>query len=394
MMTMKNILKYAIVLLASALVLSGCQTESEKMDEHHFDNKLYLNASASTDEILVKQTGSKVEVTRSLTIGTALEAECDITAKLVAAPELLDTYKQAYYDETANILPSEMCVISDPVMKISKGANVSPEVSITFTNLDRLDRELVYIMPVKLTDIQGIDPLDSKTVVYYVFKGAALINVVADLTENRAYPEWKDGNVVNDMTNFTLECMVNFNKFGRQISTIMGIEGNFLLRVGDAGVPDNQLQVACSRNLTSSDLQFETGKWYHVAVTFASGRVTVYLNGVEKLAGNSGMWTVNFGAAHSDESSGKPRCFWIGYSYSSDRYLDGKICEARIWNRALSAEEINSANHFYSVDPSSEGLVAYWKFDDGAGNKIKDYSVNGNDLTVDSNPDWTKVSLP
>ena len=393
MMTMKNILKYAIVLLASALVLSGCQTESEKMDEHHFDNKLYLNASASTDEILVKQTGSKVEVTRSLTIGTALEAECDITAKLVAAPELLDTYKQAYYDETANILPSEMCEISDPVMKISKGANVSPEVSITFTNLDRLDRELVYVMPVKLADIQGIDPLGSKTAVYYVFKGAALINVVADLTENRAYPEWKDGNVVNDMTNFTLECMVNFNKFGRLISTIMGIEGNFLLRVGDAGVPDNQLQVACSRNLTSSDLQFETGKWYHVAVTFDNGTVIVYFNGVEKLTGNCGTSIVSLGAAHS-ETETSYRCFWIGYSYASDRYLDGKICEARIWNRTLTSEEINSANHFYSVDPSSEGLVAYWKFDDGAGNKIKDYSVNGNDLTVDSNPDWTKVSLP
>lgn len=393
MMTMKNILKYGIVLLVSALVLPGCQTENEKMDEHHFDNKLYLNASASTDEILVKQTGSKVEVTRSLTIGTALEAECDITAKLVEAPELLDTYKQAYYDETANILPSEMCVISDPVMKISKGANVSPEVSITFTNLDRLDRELVYIMPVKLTDIQGIDPLDSKTVVYYVFKGAALINVVADLTENRAYPEWKDGNVVNDMTNFTLECMVNFNKFGRLISTIMGIEGNFLLRVGDAGVPDNQLQVACSRNLTSSDLQFETGKWYHVAVTFDNGTVIVYFNGVEKLTGNCGTSIVSLGAAHS-ETETSYRCFWIGYSYASDRYLDGKICEARIWNRTLTSEEINSPNHFYSVDPLSDGLVAYWKFDDGAGNKIKDYSVNGNDLTVDSNPDWTKVSLP
>lgn len=393
MMTMKNILKYSIVLLASTLVLPGCQTESERMDEHHFDNKLYLNASASTDEILVKQTGSRVDVTRSLTIGTALEAECDITAKLVAAPELLDTYKQAYYDETANILPSEMCEISDPVMKITKGANVSPEVSITFTNLDQLDRELVYVMPVKLTDIQGIDPLDSKTTVYYVFKGAALINVVADLAENRAYPDWKDGSIVDNMSNFTLECLVNFNKFGRQISTIMGIEGNFLLRVGDAGVPDNQLQVAASRNLTSSDLQFETGRWYHIAMTFDNGNVKVYFDGVEKLSGNCGKTSVSLGAAHTDTEASSP-CFWIGYSYASDRYLDGKIAEVRIWNKTLSVDEINAPTHFYTVDPASDGLVAYWKFDEGAGNKIKDYSVNGNDLTVDSVPGWTKVSLP
>lgn len=390
---MKKTLKYSLVILSAASVLAGCKTENDRMDEHHFDNRLYLTASTSTDEILVKPTGSTVEVTRTLTIGTALTADCDITAKLVAAPELLETYRQAYYDETAVALPSEMCEIDEPEMKITKGSNVSPSVTIRFTGLESLDREQVYVMPVRLADVQGIEALSSKTSVYYVFKGAALINVAADLAENRAYPSWKDGSIVNNMTNFTLECMVNFNKFGRQISTIMGIEGNYLLRVGDAGVPDNQLQVACSRNLTSSDLQFETGKWYHVAVTFDNGTVKVYFNGVEKLTGNCGKNSVSLGAAHTDTESSS-RCFWIGYSYASDRYLDGKICEARIWNRTLTADEINAPTHFYTADPSSEGLVAYWKFDEGAGNKIKDYSVNGNDLTVDSTPGWTKVTLP
>lgn len=390
---MKKTLKYSFVLFAAALTLAGCKTESEKMDEHHFDNKLYLNASSATDEILVKQTGSAVNVTRTLSMSTALQADCDITAKLVAAPELLDAYKQAYYDETVNLLPEGKCEISENTLTISKGANASPSVEISFNGLEELDRDLVYVQPVRLTNIQGIEVLDSKTSVYYVFKGAALINVVADLAETRAYPSWKDGSIVNNLSNFTLECMVNFNKFGRQISTIMGIEGNFLLRVGDAGVPDNQLQVASSRNLTSSDLQFETGKWYHVAMTFSNGTVKVYFNGMEKLTGNCGKTSVSFGAAHSDTEA-STRCFWIGYSYASDRYLDGKISEVRIWNRTLSADEINAPTHFYTVDPSSEGLVAYWKFDDGAGNKIKDYSVNGNDLTMDSNPGWTKVSLP
>lgn len=390
---MKKTLKYSFILFAAALTLAGCKTESDRLDEHHFDNKLYLNASDATDEILVKQTGAAVNVTRTLSMGTALQADCDITAKVVAAPEMLDTYKQAYYNEDVLILPDGKCVISEPNLKINKGASVSPSVEISFNGLEELDRELVYVQPVKLADVQGIEALDSKTSVYYVFKGAALINVVADLAENRAYPSWKDGSIVNDLTNFTLECMVNFNQFGRQISSIMGIEGNFLLRVGDAGVPDNQLQVACSRNLTSSDLQFDTNKWYHVAVTFDNGTVRVYFNGVEKLNGNCGKSSVSFGAAHTNEDDGS-RCFWIGYSYAADRYMDGKICEARIWNKTLTAEEINAPTHFYTVDPSSEGLVAYWKFDEGAGNKIKDYSVNGNDLTVDSNPGWTKVSLP
>lgn len=390
---MENLFKYCFVLLAGAVILQGCQTESDRLDNHHFDNKLYLNTSAPSEEILVKQTGSAVNVTRTLNISTALQAENDIAATLKAAPELIDTYREAYYDDEAIALPDTMCVISEANLKITKGSNESPSTTISFSGLEHLNRDSVYVMPVKLDNVQGLDVLESKTVVYYIFKGAALINVVADLAENRAYPDWKDGGIVNGMTNFTLECLVNFNAFGRQISTIMGIEGNYLLRVGDAGVPDNQLQIASSRNLTSSDLQFETGKWYHVAVTFDYGTVKVYFNGVQKLSGNCGKTSVDLGQSHSNEDDGT-RCFWIGYSYASDRYMDGKISEVRIWNRTLSESEINAPTHFYTVDASSEGLVAYWKFDEGAGNKIKDYSVNGNDLTVDSVPGWTKVTLP
>ncbi len=390
---MKNILKYGFALLASAAVLQGCQTESDRLEKHHFDNKLFLNTSSATDEILVKQTGAEVNVSRTINISTALKAETDIEGVLKAAPELLETYRMAYYEDQARVLPSALCEISEPKLKITAGSNVSPSTEISFKNLEQLNRDSVYVMPVKLVDVKGIDVLESKTTMYYVFKGAALINVVADIAENRAYPSWKDGSIVNNLSNFTLECLVNFNAFGRQISSIMGIEGNFLLRVGDAGVPDNQLQVASSSNLTSSDLQFETGKWYHVAVTFDNGKVTVYFNGVPKLTGNCGKTSVSLGQAHTDESDGR-RCFWIGYSYSSDRYMDGKISEVRIWNKTLTEAEINEATHFYTVDTSSEGLVAYWKFDEGAGSTIKDYSVNGNDLTVDSVPGWTKVTLP
>ena len=122
--------------------------------------------------------------------------------------------------------------------------------------------------------------------------------------------------------------------------------------------------------------------------------VKVYIDGVEKLSGSLYMSSMDFGVEHSDESNGKPRCFWIGYSYNNDRYLDGYVSETRIWNRELTVEEINSANHFYKVEPDAEGLVAYWKFNEGAGKTIKDQTSYGNDLTVDSEPEWKAVTLP
>lgn len=47
--------------------------------------------------------------------------------------------------------------------------------------------------------VSGIDVLPSARSVYYIFKGAALINVVAGIAENRAWPDWKDASPVTNM---------------------------------------------------------------------------------------------------------------------------------------------------------------------------------------------------
>lgn len=382
---------FGIAALAAVVLSAGCTTEKAKMEEHNFDNRLFITASSSTEEILVKP--SVESIVKQLTVGTALKADTRITGLFAASPELLDTYKLSFYDEDAVILPESKCVISEPDFVIEEGSVSSTPVNVQFTDLAELDRETVYVMPVALKNVSGIDVLASKTVVYYVFKGAALINVVANLAENRAYPDFNDDSRFNNLTNFTMEALVRPNKFGKLISTLMGIEGHFLLRFGDAGVPDNQLQVACNTNQTNSDLQVQTGVWTHIAVAFDNGNVTVYMNGVPKLSENVGRSSVNLGAKHHNEEDGS-RVFWIGYSYAGDRYFDGDISEVRIWNRTLTKEEISAPLHFYSVEPDSEGLISYWKFDDEAGSVIKDYSSSGYDLKCDKNPFWNKVSLP
>ena len=82
------------------------------------------------------------------------------------------------------------------------------------------------------------------------------------------------------------------------------------------------------------------------------------------------------------------------FDLKDDRYFDGVVSEVRIWNRALTAEEIQATNHFYTIEPESEGLIAYWKFDEGSGTVAKDYSVSGYDLTIEKEPKWESVSLP
>lgn len=387
---MKLNLKNSALVLLAALTFVGCKNED--VDRHHFDNKVYISASTFTDELLIK--AGVTEASRQLQVATAKPAPEQIEVVFGVAPELLDTYRMSYDDKAAVLLPEECYLLEDPVSIISAGSVAGSPVTVEFSNMNLLDRDIRYVLPVTVRSISSLSLLPSAKNFYYVFKGAALINVVADLTQNRAYPEFPAGNPLTNLSMFTLEALVNCSQLNKQISTIMGIEGSFLVRIGDAGVPSNQIQIASSRNLTNSALQLELDRWYHVAVTFQSGNVKVYIDGVEKCSGNVGKSTVNLGVTHSDESDNKPRCFWFGYSYDGNRYLEGKIAEARIWTRALTAEEINAPLHFYQVEPDAEGLYSYWKFDDGAGSIVKDYTANGNHLKVDKEPIWTSVSLP
>ena len=97
---------------------------------------------------------------------------------------------------------------------------------------------------------------------------------------------------------------------------------------------------------------------------------------------------INFAVPHSDESDGKPRCFWIGYSYDDKRSFDGMMGEIRVWNKVLTAEEINAKDHFYKIDPASEGLVSYWKFND---NNTKDRSSRTIRATAST---WKRRTMP
>ena len=128
-----------------------------------------------------------------------------------------------------------------------------------------------------------------------------------------------------------------------------------------------------------------TNEWVHIALTFdaLTYEYNIYVNGkVQSTGTHKNIGLVNLGVSG----------FYIGRSYDDNRSLDGNISECRIWNKIRTKDEI--ANNFYAVDPASEGLVAYWKFNEGAGSIVTDYSGNGNNAVANSTLKWTEVSLP
>ena len=261
---MKNKLGFALCLLLAA-VFTGCKEDEE--GKHHFSNQVFISATSFTDDVFIKR--DNLDVTREescdVTVAMAQPRERDITVTFAEAPGLLEHYRMFYDDPTAELLPANggYYDFADISTVITAGMVESAPLTFAFTNLDNLpiEEKQRYVLPVRIVSADGMNILESARTVYFVFSKAALINVVAEMENNCAWPEWTaDTEAVKDMETFTLEALVYANSFDRKISTIMGIEDTFLIRLGDDGRPTNQLQVAFAKKVSEEETSPARGK--------------------------------------------------------------------------------------------------------------------------------------
>ena len=128
-----------------------------------------------------------------------------------------------------------------------------------------------------------------------------------------------------------------------------------------------------------NSLTLSTNTWYHVVATWDSGAATrkIYVNGELNTQEAGSQWYVSSGMR-------------IGTRSGADGFFNGLIDEVRIYNRALSADEVkqhydqtkrNFVTNTSNPNAWTNGLVGYWPFDgqyttstDGT----KDVSDNGN----------------
>ena len=207
---------------------------------------------------------------------------------------------------------------------------------------------------------------------------------VANINNNFFPVNWKSS--VSNLETVTVEWLMRADKWvtdqNNSVNTIFGIEGKWLLRIGDVGIGQNQLQLATNHGNNTPNVRFDANKWYHVAVVYdskSSKDVAYYVNG-ELVATGSG-----FATRAADLSR---ECF-IGKSYDNNRSFCGDIAEMRVWNTVRSASDIRAS--MYGFDGSDSSLLAYWKFDEGTGRTVKDHSGNGNDITANANISWKEV---
>lgn len=141
-----------------------------------------------------------------------------------------------------------------------------------------------------------------------------------------------------------------------------------------------------------------TGMWHHVMVTYDSTTPLLYVDGVSQAlaSGTSCTQTANAGAITQDTGT-----LTFGSRQGASQFLSGKVDELRVYNRVLSATEIqslytegggtkanSSASQAQGTGRLDSGLAGYWKLDDGSGTSVTDSSVNGNTGTLTNGPTW------
>ncbi|WCJ60887.1 FG-GAP-like repeat-containing protein [Fontisphaera persica] len=155
---------------------------------------------------------------------------------------------------------------------------------------------------------------------------------------------------------------------------LVTIDGRFAVNVRPPG--------GCGTSYVAGGPFPEPGQWYHVAGACDGTNAYLYVNG--ELAA-SGPVDVNYvGAANG---------VWLGGEVCCGNYFGGLIQGAGVWNRMLSAAEIQS---LMTAAPSGNesGLMAYWPLNEGSGTTVTDISTNARHGTLVNGPEWLTLGPP
>ncbi|HEX7025840.1 MAG TPA: LamG domain-containing protein [Gammaproteobacteria bacterium] len=189
------------------------------------------------------------------------------------------------------------------------------------------------------------------------------------------YLEVADNALLDIGSELTVATWVKVDALPPALTTIVSKDENFEFHLTDTGQVNWWWQNSggTARQITTAGNAIDPGLgWHHVAIVYSqsAGSQTIYVNGA-----------VRGTAAFSEALMTNADPLQIGADQNfAGRYFDGQIDEVYIYNRALSAADINTLmNQTHSC---AGGIRAYYAMDEASWNgtpgEITDSSGNGN----------------
>ncbi len=136
-----------------------------------------------------------------------------------------------------------------------------------------------------------------------------------------------------DSGNFSIECWIKSNTANSNTQTILSKHLSPTATDGyDLRIVNNKVAFYWNNNAVTTTNSIDTDRWYHVALTFDGTNYNLYIDGIlEKTAAGSNPSTnsVDFIIGAMSQNTDVPY-----------NYFNGWIDELRLWNTALSEDQI------------------------------------------------------
>lgn len=359
-----------------ALLLTGCNdAEYDTLSNQAYILQTNTNANSS-----LKLTVGAEVATTTVNVRLSDVANVESRYRLVYDTAVVNEYNRL--NETPYVsLPQESFSLSSEETTIEAGTSVSTPITLTVPPYSEALKASgkKYAIGFRLENTSGnASVLPSGSKIVYILDQVVIQPVVVldqshyvsqDLVKNYPLTEW------------TVEMNINkhvlYTEVGRGNNQAIFGAGpdEIYIRFGDAPIEGNRLQIKTQGTQMNSLALFNEHTWYHLAFVCTGTKLYLYVNGQLDNSMDLPGKTTNVNSINICS----PSTYWLGNAMYS---------EVRFWQRARSQAEI--ANNMYACDPTTPGLITYYKMNEGEGYSFRDASGNGNNAETNGQavPEW------
>ncbi|MBR3405951.1 MAG: DUF1735 and LamG domain-containing protein [Bacteroidales bacterium] len=378
--------KYILLTFAAVLGLAACN-QADKLD---YGKEIVLvtgtdSSPLSKDQVLADQIPISYNFSVSATGPVAEDVKVHLQIDTVAVKEYNERNKTSY-----TAVPRNTVMLMDEYVTITKGTAVSAMTSVVLLDNTFIQEGVNYVIPVSCAYVEGgkADILPASKSLF-IKLGKTMESFSLDIQDIGLYSTHPLPGY--DLNNWTLEIKAHpYNMKSRGTDQLCRFccwnedgGGQVLLRFNENGKPWKTLDIVApsGRYVTGATGEgenevgtFEPNQWYMISMVWDGANLTVYINGEKDTPWQNTI---------SGSQAFKLNRFEIGMSwggYGNSQSYFGRMAEMRIWNVARSQSDI--ASTLCSVDATSEGLLGYWKMNEGEGHTFHD-AVAGADMNWD-----------